>query len=232
MKNQKITVLTISDQTGTLAPLAGANGELGRLALQSSVDNMSAGLGMVLNGSSDATTSLTTVSHPAVDVNNTYPVVAITSPTSSSLLVVQGITNRTSTSFDVILSTTPTSGYKINWQMFTSGTGYVSKSYGVQEISGSTTSNIYFDAANKEVKNLILDANVTIYPLLNMVDGQLIVVKATQDSIGGKTISYDSAFKFPGGISVAATSAANATDIITFLKIGNNYFTTVVQDLY
>lgn len=44
MQNSKITVVSISDPTGTTAPSAGANGELGRLALKSEVDAIIVGI--------------------------------------------------------------------------------------------------------------------------------------------------------------------------------------------
>ena len=112
MQNQKITVLTISDPTGTHAPSAGANGELGELALRSDINN-------VYFGANALTYQVTTISHNYVDIPTSYPVVTLTTPSSSSLLFVQGVTNRTNTSFDAILSSTPSiSGYILNWVIF------------------------------------------------------------------------------------------------------------------
>lgn len=57
-----------------------------------------------------------TISHASVDINKSYPQVSLTIPSSGSSLYLNGITNRTSTSFDVVLSAVPSvSGYGINW---------------------------------------------------------------------------------------------------------------------
>ena len=41
MKYPKITVMTISDLTGTMAPSVGANGQLGRIGLKSEITTLS-----------------------------------------------------------------------------------------------------------------------------------------------------------------------------------------------
>lgn len=231
MKNQKITVLSISDSTGTNPPLAGANGELGPLALKSDVANITSGLSVLINGSNDATSSLITISHQSVNTNITYPLVSLSAPTSATALLVQGVTNRTSTSFDVILSSTPTSGYKINWQMITPGTGYVAKAYGVQEISGSLNANYYPDASSVETKRVILDSNITVEPAVNMTDGQYLTLLFIQNISGNGIVSYDSSYKFPNGIKTV-TPSANAVDLLKVLKVGSNYYCTLNQNLY
>jgi hypothetical protein len=112
MKNQQITVISISDPTGTYAPSAGANGALGPLALKSQIVPM-------LYGATALTDAVTTITHATVNIATSYPLVTLAVPTSASLLFVQGITNRTTTSFDAIISSTPTSGYILNWAIIT-----------------------------------------------------------------------------------------------------------------
>jgi len=66
----------------------------------------------------DPTSKLFHITHGGIDVNNTTPVVSLSTPNSASIIYVQGITNRTSAGFDVILTDAPgLSGYKINWIM-------------------------------------------------------------------------------------------------------------------
>lgn len=230
MKNQQITVSSISDQTGTNSPNAGANGSLGRLALKSEVDNISGGLGTILQGSVVLSNTVTTVSHPYVQINSSYPIVTLTVPSSSSLLFVQGITNRKNTSFDVIMSSTPTSGYILNWQIASSG-GYAVKTFGVESISGSIAPTIYPNGASTDVKEIILDNNITLGAPINMNDGQKLTIKFTQTISGGKTVSFDSSYKFPGGLT-QVTSSASSTDIMSTLKIGNFYYSTIYKNLY
>lgn len=49
MKNANITVVSVSDQDGNNAPLAGANGSLGRLALESQVQSVSGTVDYILS---------------------------------------------------------------------------------------------------------------------------------------------------------------------------------------
>jgi microcystin-dependent protein len=64
------------------------------------------------------------VSHNALNLLYSHPVVSLVAPTSSANLFVQGILNRTTTGFDIVLSSVPVvSGYEINWQINIPGTG-------------------------------------------------------------------------------------------------------------
>lgn len=129
MKVGQITTFTISDYTGTQPPSAGANGQLGPLALQSQVNSISAGITTVLQGTVPVSTSTVTVTHPTVNVSNTIPFISLTTPVSGAILYIYGITNRTTNSFDVNFSSTPAvSGYYLNWQITTNGNSYVLKS--------------------------------------------------------------------------------------------------------
>lgn len=63
------------------------------------------------------------ITHPAVDLNYSFPVVSLIVPASGSNLFVHGITNRTVSSFDVTLSEVPNiSGYFISWHLPTTNT--------------------------------------------------------------------------------------------------------------
>lgn len=62
--------------------------------------------------------SLYSVSHPSIDVNFAFPTASLIVPSSGSNLFVQGITNRSSTSFNVVLSEVPNvTGYYISWHL-------------------------------------------------------------------------------------------------------------------
>lgn len=65
------------------------------------------------------TTNLTySVSHTPIDLNFSFPTVSLIVPTSGSNLFVQGITNRSASSFDVTLSEVPNiTGYYISWHL-------------------------------------------------------------------------------------------------------------------
>jgi hypothetical protein len=53
------------------------------------------------------------------NVGHAFPITSLVVPTSSSILYIQSITNRTTSGFNVILSDVPdTTGYQINWVLF------------------------------------------------------------------------------------------------------------------
>jgi hypothetical protein len=89
--------------------------------------------------SCDTTNKKYTVSHPVITVASTYPVISLLVPTSGSNLFVQGITNRTTTSFDVILSEAPNVlGYSIYWNLPTTN-NVTSSLVGMVNTLNSTT---------------------------------------------------------------------------------------------
>lgn len=64
------------------------------------------------------TLAYTIVHSPIVSLSTNYPIVSLQVPISGDSLLILGITNRTLTSFDVILSQIPnTTGYYVNWSM-------------------------------------------------------------------------------------------------------------------
>jgi hypothetical protein len=84
-------------------------------ALSASISAHSA---VVYRGSFDLDTNnfVYTVPHATVVIENTSPLVTLTSPSNTSVLYVTAIRNRTTNSFDVVLSDVPNDpGYSINW---------------------------------------------------------------------------------------------------------------------
>jgi hypothetical protein len=197
--------------------------------LETSVDTISNSLSTIMQGNvaCDTVNYKYTVSHPAINVNNSFPVVSLTVPTSSSVLYVQGITNRTSTGFDIVLSDVPdVGGYSLNWTMPLSGSAVVVRAYGVHsttQAGGSYTA----DAGAYDTFELVYTGSVTVNPPSSMADGQ--TVNIITNSIGSGSSLVWNGFKFAGGSSPTAT--VNGTDIYTILKKGSNYFVSYTQAL-
>lgn len=90
------------------------------------------------------------ITHPNINILNSYPVVSLVVPTSADPLLIQGVTNRTISGFDVSLSSTPTaSGFRINWQMNIPGTGpneYINdkRYYSKEEVGHPKLSRIHW----------------------------------------------------------------------------------------
>jgi hypothetical protein len=91
----------------------------------------------------DTTNNVYRVSHLNVDINYSYPVVNLEVPTSGSNLFVQGLTNRTTGYFDVVLSETPNiSGYKILWHLPTSNANVIGTAVVNQQITSLPSSTV------------------------------------------------------------------------------------------
>lgn len=61
-----------------------------------------------------------------------------------------------------------------------------------------------------------LAANATLALPSNINPGQSGVLKVTQDAVGGRTMAYNSVFKFAGGTAIALSTAPNAVDNLCY----------------
>jgi hypothetical protein len=61
----------------------------------------------------------------------------------------------------------------------------------------------------------------------NLIAGASYTLRVTQDTPGNRTLSYGSAYKWPGGVIPVLSTAANAVDILMFVSDGTNLFGTI-----
>lgn len=63
-----------------------------------------------------------------------------------------------------------------------------------------------------------LTGNLTLDNPVNAIDGMWGEIAVPQDATGGRTIAYDTNWRFPGGVAVGGvlSTAANAEDIISY----------------
>ena len=61
-----------------------------------------------------------------------------------------------------------------------------------------------------------LVANRTLATPTNLTIGQTGHIYAIQDGTGGRTLSYNAVFKFPGGTDPVATTSAGAVNLLVF----------------
>jgi hypothetical protein len=194
--------------------------------LETSVTTVSNSLATIMQGSVTCNPSsyVYTVSHPAVPSNAVFPIVSMVIPNSGSVLYVQGVTNRTTTSFDVIISETPTiTGYAINWTIPLSGSAVVVRAYDVSVtnmISGSYSPN----AGAYDTFELIYSNAVTVNQPTSMAAGQTINI-ITRSISASSSLTW-SGYLFPGTPPVATSGG---TDIYTVLRAGSNYYVTYAQ---
>lgn len=89
----------------------------------------------------DLVNQVYTITHSTIDTNTAIHNISLVVPSSGAALYVEGITNITTTSFDVVLSGVPEAlGYKINWGIFNPGSAFVTSS--AFSISGIEISTI------------------------------------------------------------------------------------------
>ena len=193
----------------------------------SDIAAISGSLGTTYVGIEDLDTfnDVYTITHPAVSISGSTPVVSLTVPGNG--LMVDGITNRTTTSFDVVLSSVPeVSGYQINWTLDIAGNGYIVKSMNEGTL---TTPSLTPDAVAFGAFSVVLDANSTLNLPTGMTNGQTISILVEQDGTGSRTLGLDASYEVAGG-SYTVTAAANSVDVLTIKKFQNRYFLSAEQN--
>jgi len=81
--------------------------------------------------------------------------------------------------------------------------------------------NISWNLENEQVSELTLDGNAIIDTPTNMEDGMTAILTVKQDAVGSRTVTWSSAFEWPGGTAPALSTAVNAVDIISFISDGS-----------
>lgn len=81
---------------------------------------------------------------------------------------------------------------------------------------------INWDASVNQVTKVTLAGNRTLANPTNMLDGATYIVRIIQDATGSRTLTFGTAYNFPGGTAPTLTTTANAVDIITFISDGTN----------
>jgi hypothetical protein len=88
----------------------------------------------------------------------------------------------------------------------------------------SYAATINWDLDQKPVAVVVMTGNPTIANPTNQVAGPLMLYRLTlvQDATGSRTVTWGSAYKFPGGIAPVLSTAANAVDELIFDSDGTN----------
>lgn len=84
--------------------------------------------------------------------------------------------------------------------------------------------SIGWDLDQQPVSVIVLTGNPTIANPTNQVAGPLMLYRLTlvQDATGSRTVTWGSAYKFPGGVAPVLSTAANAVDELIFDSDGTN----------
>jgi hypothetical protein len=89
--------------------------------------------------------------------------------------------------------------------------------------------NIAWDVTAKPVATVTLEGNRTLDNPTNMVAGGTFLLAITQDGVGGRTLAFGTAYKWPGGVVPTLSTGAGEKDLISFYCHGGTEMWGVIQ---
>ena len=173
----------------------------------------------------------TTTSTAATITTGTIPTGTFGTTTSTAATITTGtITN---------LSTTLTGDLTISTGSATVGTR-VSVVNTAQEYSRThnfdatsltiTSGTIPWNLAENQVAKLEVTTNSTMNNPTNAVDGATYMLTVTQGTAGNNTLSFGTAYKFPGGTAPTLSVGSGDVDVIAFVSNGSVLYGVTSQD--
>lgn len=87
------------------------------------------------------------------------------------------------------------------------------------------------DASLGNVFTVTLGGNRTLGAPTNLAAGATYLWRITQDGGGSRTLAYNAAFKFPGGLAPVLTTAAGSIDIISGVSNGSVVYCSFIPDV-
>ena len=116
----------------------------------------------------------------------------------------------------------------------TSGPYATVGNYSKQQYFGLATltdaSSISWDLSSNQVAQVTLGGGRALANPTNKVAGATYVLLVKQDGTGGRTLSFGSDYKFPGGVAPTLSTGSNDIDIIAFLSDGTNMYGSALLD--
>ena len=76
---------------------------------------------------------------------------------------------------------------------------------------------------------LVLNTNATLSTPVGLAAGASYLWQITQDSVGGRTLTYSSAFKWPGGVIPTLSTAPGSVDVISSVCDGVNVYAVLTK---
>ena len=108
--------------------------------------------------------------------------------------------------------------------------------FGAHSLEFTSTTNtpsagaVTINWKNGNKQKLSLTGNVTSMTLTAPANPCSLTLMVQQDATGGRTVSWPTSVKWPGGGAPTITTAANAVDIVTMYFDGTNYYSAFVQN--
>lgn len=111
----------------------------------------------------------------------------------------------------------------------TAALGRVALNRGVTTLTDAGT--ISTDCAVDNVFTVTLGGNRTLGAPTNAVAGATYLWIINQDGTGSRTLAFNAAFKFPGGIAPTLSTGANDIDVLSGVYTGSAFLCSLVNDL-
>lgn len=80
----------------------------------------------------------------------------------------------------------------------------------------TAATNVSWDLDDDESTEIVLDQNVTMDNPTNMQAGGRYTLRVIQDSVGSRTITWGTAYKWSGGTAPTLTTGVDSIDVIRF----------------
>jgi len=94
----------------------------------------------------------------------------------------------------------------------------------------STGSTIAWDLSANQVAKLEVTTNSTLSTPTNPVDGATYMLVVTQGTAGNNTLSFSTAYKFPGGVAPTLSVGSADVDVLAFVSNGTVLYGVASQD--
>lgn len=105
---------------------------------------------------------------------------------------------------------------KLTSNLSLAGRTTVVSSLGTVSALGTVTTNQTLDLTTANNFSMTLGGSITLNQPSNMAAGQAGIVVITQDGTGGRTMTFNTTWKFPSGTAPTLTTTASAVDVLVF----------------
>jgi len=103
------------------------------------------------------------------------------------------------------------------------------QSYFVASTITNSGGSYSWDLNTNQVARLTLNGNKTLNNPTNQNAGAVYILIVTQSASGSNTLAFDTAYKFPGGVTPTISTTANKVDVLTFVSDGTNMLGVATQ---
>jgi len=150
---------------------------------------------------------------------------------TGTLAWAQAPTNTVNTSgaFTYTGISTHSANVNINATLVVNGTVSTAKA-NIQSQTLSDGATISWDTSLGQIATVTLAGNRTVAAPTNLKIGTYLL-HVYQDATGGRTLTWNSVFKWTAAVAPPLTSAANAHDVFTFVSDGTNLYGSFIPDV-